>query len=122
MRGGSSDKLLGLYLNGKTRVIFNSGYKDVDPRTQCEWAYNLHKFIVDNGGGWDNHRKYLKETTSGSLIDDLNESARSYQGGKNPNDPTDRAHVPYDKQAAFADKWWSEKSQAYKTTYLTITN
>lgn len=119
VRGGTKNKYLGLYLGAKNKVIFNSGYKDVDPKTQCEWAYDLHKFIVDNGGGWDNYQKYSKGNSGpGSLIQDLDENARSYQGGKNPSDPMANAHVPYDKQAAFADKWWSEKSQAYKTAIV----
>lgn len=116
VRGGTKEKPLGCYLGSETTNIeFKSGYKDVDPRTQCEWAYDLHKYIVDNGGGWDNYRKYLQEMKPGS---DLQESLRSYAGGKDPTDPMDRAHVPYDKQAAFADKWWKENSQAYKKAIL----
>lgn len=116
VRGGTPEIPLGCYLGSdSTKIEFKSGYKDVDGRTQCEWAYDLHKFIIDNGGGYDNYRKYLQQTTPGS---ESQESLRSYAGGKDPTDPMDRAHVPYDKQAAFADKWWKENSQAYKKTVL----
>lgn len=118
VRGGTKNKLLGLYLDSKTKVIFNSGYQDVDPKTQAEWAYDLHQFILENGGGWDNYRKYLSISSTGSVVDDINESTRNYQGGKNPNDPMTRAHVPYDKQAAFAHKWWNERSQKYRTAIV----
>jgi hypothetical protein len=119
VRGGTKDKPLGLYLGTKDDVVFRSGYKNVEPRTQCEWAYDLHQFIVDNGGGWENFQKYQKEnpptTDSASL---LNESLKSYGGGKDPKDPWERAHVPYDKQAAFADKWWKNNSQAYEKSVV----
>lgn len=119
VRGGTKDKPLGLYLGSKDDVQFRSGYKNVEPRTQCEWAYDLHQFIVDNGGGWENFQKYQKEnppaTDSASLI---NESLKSYGGGKDPKDPWERAHVPYDKQAAFADKWWKNNSQAYEKSVV----
>lgn len=116
VRGGTPDKPLGCYLGGKdTNIEFKSGYKDVDGRTQCEWAYDLHEFIIKNGGGYDNYRKYLQGVKPGN---EMNESLRSYAGGKDPNDAFDRAHVSYDKQAAFADTWWKANSQAYKKTIL----
>lgn len=112
VRGGTKEKPLGIYLGGKdTNMEFKSGYKDVDARTQCEWAYDLHKFVVDNGGGIENYRKYQREAKPDTIS---NDSLRSYAGGKDPTDPMDRAHVPYDKQAAFADTWWKNNSQAYK--------
>lgn len=114
VRGGTAGKMLGCYINSN-KVIFNSGYKDVDPRTQCEWAYDLHKFCIDNGGGWDNLLEYRRELKTGS---DLEESIQNYSGAKNPNDPIYRAHVPYDKQTAFADKWWKERSQSYSTAIV----
>jgi len=117
VRGGTKDKLLGIYINSN-KVIFNSGYKDVDPKTQAEWAYDLHQFIEKNGGGWSSYQKSLSEKQPGSLLQDLNENARTSQGGKDPNDPMERAHVPYDKQAAFADKWWKENSQAYQSSVV----
>jgi len=48
----------------------------------------------------------------------LNDSLRSYGGGKDPKDPWERAHVPYDKQAAFADKWWKNNSRAYSSAVV----
>ncbi len=54
VRGGTKAKALGCYLGSKDDVQFRSGYKDVEPRTQCEWAYDLNQFILTNGGGWDN--------------------------------------------------------------------
>ncbi len=119
VRGGTKAKPLGCYLGSKDDVQFRSGYKDVEPRTQCEWAYDLNQFIVTNGGGWDNLQKYLKETpVSSDATSILNDSIRSYAGGKNAKDPWDRAHVPYDKQAAFADKWWKNNSRAYSSAMV----
>ncbi len=111
VRGGTKDKPLGCYLGSKDDVQFRSGYKDVEPRTQCEWAYDLHQFIVQNGGGWDNYQKYVKETSI--QTNPLETSLGSLSGAKDTHDPWDKAHVPYDKQAAFADKWWKENSRAY---------
>lgn len=116
VRGGTKEKPLGCYIGSKDDVQFRSGYKDVESRTQCEWAYDLHQFIVQNGGGWDNFQKYSKETAGQS--NPLDVSLRSYAGGKDPNDPWERAHIPYDKQAAFADTWWKKNSRAYGTTMV----
>lgn len=119
VRGGSKDKPLGVYLGTKEDIEFRSGYKNVEPRTQCEWAYDLNQFIVENGGGWDNYKKYSKETPVKSGPNSLiEESMRSYSGSKDPKDPWERAHVPYDKQAAFADQWWKKNSQAYKKSIV----
>ena len=120
VRGGSKAKGLGCYLGSKDDVQFRSGYKDVEPRTQCEWAYDLNKFILSNGGGWDNFQKYSKEApvSGGDATSILNESIHSYAGGKDPKDAWDRAHVPYDKQAAFADKWWKNNSRAYSSAVV----
>lgn len=119
VRGGAKGKALGCYLGSKDDIQFRSGYKDVEPRTQCEWAYDLNQFIVTNGGGWDNFQKYSKETPlSSGASSILNDSLRSYAGGKDPKDAWDRAHVPYDKQAAFADKWWKNNSRAYDSAVV----
>lgn len=119
VRGGSKDKPLGCYLGSKDDIQYRSGYKDVEPRTQCEWAYDLNQFIETNGGGWDNFQKYTKETpVSSDASSIINESLRSYGGGKDPKDAWDRAHVPYDKQAAFADKWWKNNSRAYSSAVV----
>lgn len=121
IRGGSKEKPLGCYLGGKDDMHFRSGYKDVEPRTQCEWAYDLHKFVIKNGGGWDNYQKYSKETPVISGPNGILEgSLRSLSGGKDPKDPLDRAHVPYDKQAAFADKWWKDNSRAYSSSVVLL--
>lgn len=119
VRGGTKDKPLGVYLGSKDDIEFRSGYKKVEPKTQCEWAYDLQQFIVKSGGGWDNFQKYLKENppdTSPTGL--LNSSINSYGGGKDTRDAFDRSHVPYDKQAAFADKWWKENSHAYSTSVV----
>lgn len=119
VRGGSKDKPLGLYLGTKEDTEFRSGYKNVEPRTQCEWAYDLHQFILKNGGGWNNFQKYLQESPPDvSATGLLNSSLQSASGGKDPKDAWDRAHVPYDKQAAFADQWWKTNSQAYSKTVV----
>lgn len=119
VRGGSKEKPLGCYMGSKDDVQFRSGYKDVEPRTQCEWAYDLHEFIVKNGGGWDNYQKYSKENPVASGANAiLDASLRSLAGGKDPKDSLDRAHVPYDKQAAFADKWWKDNSRAYGSSVV----
>lgn len=118
VRGGSKEKPLGCYIGGKNDVQFRSGYKDIEPRTQCEWAYDLHEFIVKNGGGWDNYQKYSKETPTSGPNAILDASLRTIAGGKDPKDPLDRAHVSYDKQAAFADKWWKENSRAYSSSVV----
>lgn len=87
VRGGTKAKALGCYLGSKDDVQFRSGYKDVEPRTQCEWAYDLNQFNVTNGGGWDNFQKYSKETpVSSEASSILNDSLRSYAGGKDPKD------------------------------------
>jgi hypothetical protein len=31
---------------------------------------------------------------------------------------SDRAHVPYDKQAAFADTWWKKNSRSYSSAIV----
>lgn len=118
-RGGTKAKALGCYLGSKDDIQYRSGYKDVEPRTQCEWAYDLNQFIVTNGGGWDNFQKYSKETPVASdATSILNDSLRRYAGGKDPKDAWDRAHIPYDKQAAFADKWWKNNSRAYSSAVV----
>ncbi len=116
VRGGTKDKRLGCYIGSKDDMEFRSGYKDVEPRTQCEWAFDLHKYIVENGGGFDNFQKYLTESAGQS--NPLEASLRSYAGGKDAKDPFDRAHVPYDKQAAFADTWWKKNSRAYSSAIV----
>ncbi len=119
VRGGTKKKPLGVYLGTKDDVQFRSGYKDVEPKTQAEWAYDLNQFIVKNGGGWDNFQKYSKaNAVDSSTVGLLNESLKTSDGSKDAKDPWDRAHVPYDKQAAFADKWWTENSRAYATTVV----
>lgn len=120
VRGGTKAKAFGCYLGSKDDIQFRSGYKDVEPRTQCEWAYDLNQFIVTNGGGgWDTFQKYSKETPVSSDANSiLNDSLRSYAGGKDPKDAWDRAHGPYDKQAAFADKWWKNNSRAYSSAVV----
>jgi hypothetical protein len=119
VRGGSKDKPLGCYLGSKDDIQYRSGYKDVEPRTQCEWAYDLNQFIVTSGGGWDKFQKYSKETPVASDANSiLNDSLRSYGGGKDPKDAWERAHIPYDKQAAFADKWWKNNSRAYSSAVV----
>lgn len=119
VRGGTKAKALGCYLGTKEDIQFRSGYKNVEPRTQCEWAYDLNQFIVSSGGGWDNFQKYVKETPVSSDANSiLNDSLRSYGGGKDPKDAWGRAHVPYDKQAAFADKWWKNNSRAYDSAVV----
>ncbi len=121
VRGGTKPaaKALGCYIGTKEDVQFRSGYKDVEPRTQCEWAYDLNQFIVQNGGGWDNFQKYSKETSVSSDANSiLNDSLRGLAGGKDPKDAWDRAHIPYDKQAAFADKWWKNNSRAYSSAVV----
>lgn len=115
VRGGSKDKPLGCYLGGSNDMQFRSGYKDVESRTQCEWAYDLHEFIVQNGGGWDNYRRYVSQTP---VSNPLNESLQGLTGAKDTHDPLDKAHVPYDKQAGFADKWWKNNSRAYGSSML----
>lgn len=119
VRGGTKTRALGCYLGSKDDIQFRSGYKDVEPRTQCEFAYDLNQFIETNGGGWDNFQKYTKETpVSSDASSIINESLRSYGGGKDPKDAWDSAHVPYDKQAAFADKWWKNNSRAYSSAVV----
>jgi hypothetical protein len=58
VRGGTKAKALGCYLGSKDDIQYRSGYKDVEPRTQCEWAYDLNQFIVASGGGKNNSRAY----------------------------------------------------------------
>lgn len=116
VRGGTKDKPLGCYIGSKEDMQFRSGYKDVDPRTQCEWAYDLHEYVVKNGGGWDNYQKYVREMPQQTTL--LNQSLGAFGGGKDTHDPMDKAHVPYDKQAAFADKWWKDSSQAYSSSIV----
>jgi len=119
VRGGTKAKALGCYLGSKDDIQYRSGYKDVEPRTQCEWAYDLNQFIVASGGGWDNLQKYTKENpVSSDATSILNDGLRNYAGGKDPKDPWDRAHVSYDKQAAFADKWWKNNSRAYSSAVV----
>ena len=114
-RGGTDAKSFGCYLSGNTRVIFNSGYKDVDDKTKSEWALELHDFIAEQGGGWDNYQKYLREINQGSA---LQETIKDLGKTKDANDPMNRAHVSYDKQAVFADSWWKRNSQAYKSSVV----
>jgi len=114
-RGAAINNTLGCYVNRKTKVIFNSGYENVDARIQSRWAYELHLFIVDNGGGWDNYRKYLSENKSGT---NLQETPKDLVGHNDADDPMVRAHVPYDKQAVFADTWWKRNSQSYNSSVV----
>lgn len=111
VRGGAKEKPLGCYIGSNDDMQFRSGYKEVEPRTKCEWAFDLHQYIIENGGGWENYQRYQKETAGQPNL--LETTLRSYAGGKDAKDPFDRAHVPYDKQAAFADSWWQKNSRAY---------
>ena len=113
-RGGSKERPLGVYLTGKT-IEFKSGYKDVDPKVKAEWASALGSFIEKSGGGITNYRKYQME---GDPRTNEQYRADNYANVKSPHDPQLRAHVPYTKQAAFAEKWWTENSPQYKSTVL----
>jgi len=94
-RGGKgSDQPLGFYV-GTDRFAFNSGYEKTDPRTQAEFAYALHDFIANHGGGIDNFHRYQKDKAT-------------------KGDPYDKAHVRFDQQAKFAASWWQQNSAAFE--------
>lgn len=79
VRGGTKEKPLGCYIGSKDDVQFRSGYNEVEPRTQCEFTYDLRQFVVQNGGGWDNFQRYSKETAVPSNANSiLDESLRGY--------------------------------------------
>lgn len=102
VRGGTKDKPLGVYLGSKDDIEFRSGYKKVEPKTQCEWAYDLQQFIVKSGGGWDNFQKYLKENPPDtSTTGLLNSSINSYAGGKDTRDAFDSRACPVRQTSRF---------------------
>jgi len=114
-RGGTKEKPLGIY-GIKEPVLFKSGYKNVDNKTKATWAYDLHMFIVKNGGGWDNFKKYQAEVSSKPNAKDPMDPHQF--DSQDPNDPHVKAHVSYAKQAEFADTWWTKNSKAYAGTVL----
>ncbi len=112
-RGGTKAKPLGVY-GVKEPVQFKSAYKNVDNQTKAIWAYDLHKFIVKNGGGWDNFKKYQSEPKPNAK-DPIDPHQFDSQDS---NDPHIKAHVPYAKQTEFAGSWWTKNSKAYAGTVI----
>ena len=56
-RGGNdSSTPIGAYTLQK-HVLFQSGYKSVDTKTQAAWAYALHQYLLENGGCWENYEQ-----------------------------------------------------------------
>jgi hypothetical protein len=94
--GGSSGKWLGCHLPGH-EIQYRSEYKDLDPRTQAEWAYDLHQFVDNAGGGWDNFRRYQQQGAA---------SNPNGVGGGSVSQDWDRSMISYDKQAQFASSYW----------------
>lgn len=82
--GGGSKKPLGQYLV-EPNMEFRSEYKDQPTETMCQFAYDLHQFIVSKGG--DCRSMTMKP---------------------------DSDYVPYDKQKEFAITWWTKRYPRYK--------
>lgn len=85
LRGGKpSNKPLGQYLV-EPNMEFRSAYKDEDPQTMCEFAFDLHQFLLMKG------RDLLALQRNSDL--------KTY---------------PYEKQSEFADMWWRTHSKKFK--------
>ena len=62
------------------------------------FAYDLHEFVVHNGGGWENFKRN-RQLHGGSI------------------DPwLDRSYVPYKHQDEFARNWWNDHSEKFRQT------
>jgi len=86
IRGGNgSKKPLGQYLV-KPDMEFRSEYKNEAPETMCQFAYDLHQFIVAKGRDW-------KAMQRDSNLD----------------------YVPYEKQTEFASFWWLRHKKNFKS-------
>jgi hypothetical protein len=117
-RGGYA-RPLGFYL-GSDNMVFRSGYKDLDPRVQADFAYDLYQYEINEGGGWQNfvNAQNRPQSRQGLLADPA--LAGILPGGQlAPGDNPDTTHVSYDKEQAFAEAWWQANSPAYRSSLFT---
>ncbi len=118
-RGGYTNPL-GFYL-GSESVVFRSGYKDLDPKVQADFAYDLYQYVVNEGGGWQNflNAQNRPQPQHGLLADPaLSGILAGGQLGQAGSD-SDSVHVSYDKEEAFAQAWWQANSPAYRSSLFT---
>ncbi len=106
--GGDSGKPLGMYTI-TPGVKFNSGYKDIKPQTQAEFAVDLQTFIKSRGGGWAYYQQYYAQNKIPPL-------AALTKEQREATDAIDRAYVPYKYQADFAKSWWDRHDTKFKET------
>ena len=104
--GGSSGKALGVYRDGKfgnMQTEFHSKeYMELDPAVKARWAYSLHNFMVEKGGGFAN-----MQAQSLAL-------AKKRQGGApvfvSPGEVSEEAedvtYVPYGDVEGWADSFF----------------
>lgn len=129
VRGVKGGKALGFYFN-KANLVFRSGYEKQPAKTMAEFAYNLQEFNRGKGGGYANYAKFKQEWEDRrqKQIDDAKAKGEpeavilaikarqldpTNQNNKNdPYNPWARAHVSYDDQKDFAEKWW-QGNKAY---------
>ena len=107
MRGGDAKhKGLGFYAV-QPNVDFKSGYALIPAKTMAKWAYDLHQFVLSKGGSYENVKKFTQEHPT-----DPKKYVDPFLPGQKPDvwDPYARAHVSYDEQKKFAEKWWSDNA------------
>lgn len=118
-RGGGGSPFhpkLGCYI-GANDVEFKSDYKDLDPQTMANWAYDLSVWMGSHGGGWDNYLRYQRETpVSGSDVNNILSRDLSAASGNPQPDAWDRSFIPYAKQREFAELYWDHYSEKFRHT------
>ena len=106
----------GLYAAGHN-IPFRSGYEKLPSKTQAEWAYDLHEFVLSKGGGYDNMVKYIQENAAKGVKKPLFGSYAS-DSKPDPYDPDTRAHVSYSEQKKFAQEWWTARDDGFKAALM----
>ena len=126
--GGRSGKALGYYRDGSD-VVFRSGYEKQPAKVMADFAYDLAEFVYAKGGGYDHFSAYQKEKrdreqehqkkieqetgTTGVTAQVAADLANRLSDKPDAWDPWGRAHVPYNEQRQFAEKWWQSHSPGF---------
>lgn len=131
--GGKSGKALGYYRDDSD-VVFRSGYEKQPAKTMAEFAYDLAEFIYAKGGGYNHFSSYQKEKRdreqerqkkieqetgkTGIEANIATDLADRLSNKPDAWDPWERAHVPYNEQRKFAEKWWQSHNPGFASNLI----
>ena len=108
--GGSSGKALGVYRDGKfgnMQTVFHSKeYAELDPAVKARWAFSLHNFMVEKGGGFANMQ------AQGLILAKKRQNVEMGLNYKKPGEVSEEAedvtYVPYGEVEGWADAFFKE--------------